>query len=220
MSLSGRKLLLKIMALLFVSAFCFAQEVKIKSVKPLLQNNRFMVASVFENLLSKDLTDGLASGMARTLNFRFDLVQKNSQKVYEFYRTVKLRYDVWEGIYFLSNRKQKKQFDQFEELNHFLNDSLNFDLLPFKKLPVENSIQIILYFSPENISETQKRKLEFWMDEENENQTSTPGDNESGFSINLSGLISLFTSKENPKNTATGKSGHFTIKSLKENENP
>ena len=222
MGLNGRKLLqIKMVVIVLVSTFSFAQEAKIKSIKPFLQNKKLVVKTVFENLLNEDLTDGLASGMARTLNFRFDLIQKNGKKIEEFNRVVKLRYDVWEDIYFLTKRKQRNQFSQFEKLNHFLNDSLSFTLLSSNRLSYEKSMQVVMYFSPENISEAQKRKLEYWMDDEKglEKKTNSDG-NQSAFSINLSTIISLFTSQGSPKNATIGRSIIFTIKSLKLNENP
>jgi len=222
MSLSGRKLLkIKILILLVVSTFCFAQEVEIKSVKPFLDNNKLAVKTEFTNLLNQDMIEGLGSGMARTLIFHFNLNSKNGEKINEFNRLVKLRYDVWENIYSLSNRKEKKQFKHFNSLNNFLNDSLNFILLSSNRISSEKLIQVVMYFSPENISETQKRKLDYWIDEDNDQNKKTNNDeSESGFSINLSGLITLFTSKENPKNSTKGQSKLFTIKSLKTNENP
>ncbi len=217
MGLSGRKLLIKkIMILLLLATYGFAQEVKVKSIVPFLKSKKLVIKAEFENLLNKELIDGLASGMTRTLKFQFNIIQKGGKKISEIGRLVTLQYDVWEDVYYLTNRKQKKQFEQFEKFKSFLHDSLNFTLLSHKRLSLEKSIQVILYLSPENISENQKIKLDYWMaNATNSEKKSNDGENQSGFSFNLSGIISLFTSGEIPKNATVGQSKFFTIKSLK-----
>ncbi len=215
-----KKLIGKLVFMWFLSSVCFAQQPTIKSINPVLANKKLAVDLHFQNLLSEELIDGLASGMSRSVNFNFLLLTQDGKKIQDYRRVVKLKYDVWEDIYILTNRIQKKQFKSFAKFNRFLNDSLRIVLGPIKRLDKNKALLVQMFFVPENISEKQKTKLKYWIDDQARlsNKTDKTGD-QSGFSINLSGLISLFTTQDNIEDSIHKNSPSFSINSLKKDEN-
>jgi hypothetical protein len=215
-----KKLIGKLLFMCFLSTVCFAQQPKIKSINPVLANKKLAVDLHFQNLLSEELIDGLASGMSRSVNFNFLLLTQDGKKVQDYRRVVKLKYDVWEDFYILTNRIQKKQFKSFTKFNRFLNDSLRIVLGPIKRLDKNKALLVQMFFVPENISEKQKTKLKYWIDDQARlsNKTDKTG-NQSGFSINLSGLISLFTTQDKIEDSIHKNSPSFSINTLKKDEN-
>jgi hypothetical protein len=214
------RLIRKLLFLWIFSTVCFAQQPTIKSINPVLANKKLAIDLHFQNLLREELIDGLASGMSRSVNFNFVLLTKDGKKIQDYRRVVRLKYDVWEDIYIITNRIQKKQFKSFNKFNRFLNDSLRIVLGPIKRLDKNKELLVQMFFVTENISEKQKTKLKYWIDDQARlsNKTDKTGD-QSGFSINLSGLISLFTTQDNIEDSIHKNSSSFSINSLKTDEN-
>lgn len=162
----------------------------------------------------------LASGLSNSLHFYLKLVNSKSRALSEQGETVILRYNVWEKVYIIRFSTGETHFNQFQHFVKFVNDSLVFKLGKTQKLPLNQKLQIILSFSLEKISDSQKSRLRRWLKNEGEFRESQPAlESRSGFSINLTSLISIFLPQKNSDRIYIYKSRPFTIQSLKLNEN-
>lgn len=198
------------------ASLLFARDGVIKSLNMRVEHDKLFVVCQFADLIDSGMQQSLASGMSSSLNFHIELRRINGNKLRTIDETVLLRYDIWEKKYRLRISNQEMVFKDIEHFKIFLNDSLSFNIGTLKGLSLDKKLQIILTLSPEKISVAQKKKLNYWLTSENETKTGQPSlKEESGFSINLSKLISLFISKEVNSNVHIFKSKSFTIQSLK-----
>ncbi len=162
----------------------------------------------------------LTSGMSTSLSFYFQLTGLDGNSIRTRTKSVNFRYDVWEKKYILSYDGQVKQFSGYVHFQSFLADSLTFKLFPARKLPPQKKLLLVLHFLPEKISANQKKKLAFWINNENESQEGAPAkEPSSGFSINISRLISGFLGSEANVKTQKFSTRPFTINALRNDEN-
>jgi len=211
---------LTIVFLLISLSFSLAQENKIKSVEPKLIKDDIFVSCQFNNLVDEEMMGTLASGMSLSLNFHLQLNRFPGETIYETSRLVKFRYNVWDKTYLLLYSGKQIQFTAYDSFKSFLYDSLSFKLTSARMLPKVGQLQFRLTFLPQKLSAYQKEKLDYWITNESETKESNPArESESGFSINLSRLISLFLDNKTEENLQEIKSAPFTIQSLRKNEN-
>ena len=198
----------------------YAQENPIKSVEIRLLKNRLHITGHFHELINENMKETLASGMSHSLNFQIDLLGTKRKIIASKTEFVLLRYNVWEKFYLIRTLTQQKNFQQSSQFESFLNDSLHFIITNIKKVPTNQQLYIVLSFSPENIPASQMSKLNSWLISDGEMRESKPAlEAESGFSINLSNLLSIFLNKKDESRIFIYRSATFTIQSLKKHEN-
>jgi len=198
----------------------FAQNNNLKSVQPLIRSNNLAVSCKFNNLISDALKETLASGMSTELNFHLQVKQTGSSVLWSGSKSVKIQYNVWEKNYSISRRMGRKTFSDYNSFQNFLHDSLIFNISGISRFPGSSKLQIILSFLPEKMTAGQKQKLDYWIENESETRERSPaGESESGFSINLSRLITMFFDKSKNSKMQRIRSAPFTIKSLRNDEN-
>ncbi len=123
-----------------------------------------------------------------------------------------LRYNVWERDYLVRTDQMHRTFSSLGALVQFLNDSLQFSLGPVRALPTAQPLQIRIVYSPEPLSDIQQNRLNRWLTTA-ANGPRSP-DKESSFSIDLTGLLSLFLGKPQSKSIVFSQSRVFTIAQL------
>jgi hypothetical protein len=197
------------------SQLSFAQENPIKSLEVKVNEDRLVIVGHFSGLIDNEMKQTLASGLSSTLSFHLQLFNSRSKVLRKNNEAVYLRYNVWEKVYQVLTTTQEKYFDDIHHFENFLKDSLTFDMGKISKLPIDDKLRIVLSFSPEKISDSQKSKLNTWLVSEGEMNESKPAlESESGFSVNLSNLISIFLSKKESQKIFLYKSTPFTIRAL------
>jgi len=197
-----------------------AQNNNLKSIQPLIRSNNLAVSCKFNNLISEALKETLASGMSTELNFHLQVKQTGSSVLWSGSKSVKIQYNVWEKNYSISRRMGRKTFSDYNSFQNFLHDSLIFNISGISRFPGSSKLQIILSFLPEKMTAGQKQKLDYWIENESVTRERSPaGESESGFSINLSRLITMFFDKSKNSKMQRIRSAPFTIKSLRDNEN-
>jgi len=212
---SNFSLLFFLIGIVFFPVHSYAQNNPIKSVDVRIDNEYLVVVGHFTGLINAEMKETLASGMSGMLHFQSKLINSRSGVISEIEQNILLRYNVWEKMYSLHSAKTENEFKDFKEFEQFINDSLVFDVSFVKRLPPDKKIQIILSFSPEKISASQKSKLNDWLKSEGEINESKPAlETESTFSINLSNLISIFLKKKDDDRLYIYRSTPFTIQSL------
>jgi hypothetical protein len=192
-----------------------AQENPIKSLEIKMSEDRLVVIGHFSRLINDEMKETLASGLSSTLSFHLQLINSRSKVLRKNNEAIYLRYNVWERVYQVHTATGEKYFEDIQHFDKFLNDSLAFDMGKINKLPFDDKLSIILSYSPERISGSQKSKLNTWLVSEGEINESKPAlESESGFSVNLSNLISIFLSKKESQKIFLYKSTPFTIRAL------
>ena len=180
-----------------------------------MNDDRLVVIGHFAGLIDNEMKQTLASGLSSTLSFDLRLFNSRSKVLRNSKETVYLRYNVWEKMYQLRTATQEKYFEDSDHFENFLKDSLTFNMGKISKLPLDDKLRIFLSFSPEKISDSQKSKLNTWLVSEGETNESKPAlESESGFSVNLSNLISIFFSKKDSHKIFIYKTTPFTIRAL------
>lgn len=206
--------------LFMFSAELWAQDNSIKSIDVRMNNGRVIVVGHFKGLINANMKETLASGMSSSLHFNLKLLGSHSRVLSEIGESIFLRFNVWEKVYSIRTSKKRNDFKNYHQFESFINDSLVFDMGHIKKPASNQTFKILLSFSPENISTSQKNKLNYWLKSEGEIKQSRPAyESESGFSVNLTSLISIFFKKKDHKKLYVFKSAPFTIHSLKTHEN-
>jgi len=193
----------------------FTQENPIKSLEIRMSDDRLVIIGHFAGLIDNEMKQTLASGLSSTLSFHLQLINSRSKVLRKNNEAVYLRYNVWEKMYQVLTTTQEKYFDDIHHFEKFLKDSLTFDMGKISKLSFDDKLHIFLSFSPEKISDSQKSKLNTWLVSEGETNESKPAlESESGFSVNLSNLISIFFSKKDSHKIFIYKTTPFTIRAL------
>ena len=212
---SNFSLLLFLICIVFSPIHSHAQNNPIKSVDVRIDNEYLVVVGHFTGVINAEMKETLASGMSGMLHFQSKLINSRFKVISQIEQNILLRYNVWEKMYSLHTAKTEYEFKNFKQFEQFINDSLVFYISFFKKLPADQKLQIILSFSPEKISASQKNKLNHWLKSEGEIKESKPAlEAESAFSINLSNLISIFLKKKDDDRLYIYRSTPFTIQSL------
>lgn len=205
---------------LILTNLLFAQKNPIRSVEIYLDNNEIIAAGHYMNVIDEDMAASLSSGLSSTLNYYIRLLSIDNKEYRSINKIVRLRYNVWEKVYDMSVAGQKHNFQSFGALENFINDSLLFHLGPPDGIPLKKKLRMILSFSPQGISDSQKDRLNKWLLSEGKVKESQPAyESGSGFSINLSNLLSAFFRKKEDYNIYLYKSSVFTLEKLRENEN-
>jgi hypothetical protein len=201
---------------LFFIAAGYGQSTDYGTLNVMIDAEQLVVECHFKNLISNEMMDELSSGLSRNLSFNFSVLDESKKMLLQKSRSVFLRYNVWEGIYTLKSGKINRTFKHSDYFKKYLNDSLTFNVATLAALPKVKSMQIIMIFSADDIAASQKDKLDSWLKQSESSEKSiSDQENRSGFSINLSGLISLFLDDKQDKNQTIYKSEFFTIQSLK-----
>jgi len=210
-----KKPLLFGIAVLF-SGFLFGQSPDAVTIKPKIAGKQLVAECRFKNLISPEMMEGLSSGISRSFVFRFTLLQDNVKELISVNRTIHFKYNVWEDFYIVNIAGKTHTLKSSAEFNRFLSDSLHFNMTSVSVLPKDKSLHLQMVMSSDDLASSQKEKLNKWL------RQSEPGDNSiseqddhSGFSINLSGLLSLFFGTEKDKNIKMYLSEIFTLQSLK-----
>ncbi|MBN2092682.1 hypothetical protein JW964_23880 [candidate division KSB1 bacterium] len=197
-----------------------ARENPIRSVEMVIEQEKLVAIGHFSGLMTVEMRETLASGMSTSLNFQLKLINRQTQQVKQSLYTIFLRYNVWEKNYRLWSSFQDINFKTAENFEHFLNDSLKFQIISIKNLSANDNFTFILYYSPQKISDNQKNKLNEWLKNEGEMNKAKPGqESESVFSINVSSLISIFLTKKNENSIHLFQTAPFTLQALKKHEN-
>ena len=197
-----------------------AQNTNLKSIQPVIRSNNLAVSCKFNSLISDASLETLASGMSSTLNFHLQLIQPGSDVLWSSGKSVKIQYNVWEKKYSIAHSRQNSEFSDYNKFQNFLHDSLEFKIAASLRFQSSLKLQIVLNFLPEKMSAGQKQKLDYWIENESDTKESRPaGETESGFSINLSRLITMFFGKTEKTKMQRIKSTAFIIKSLRDDEN-
>lgn len=184
-------------------------------------NGNLLAKCHFVNgFIDNDIKQTLSSGLTSNLNFHLKL-QKNKEKVLRSkVEEVLIRYDIWEKKYLVFEPDGVKQFSDYTKFESFLYDSITINFGSVRGTPQEDLLQVVLLFSPEKISSAQKKKLNYWLTSESDTEESNPAlESESGFSVDLSKLFSIFLSKKTSIKIREYHSPVFSLKSLRENEN-
>lgn len=200
----------------------YAQTGSVQSLDINIKNNHILTGCHLKhNFIDDDLKQTLSSGMSSTFNFQINLKYENGSIIRSQLKEISVRYDIWEKQFLLYSNDHNKQFPDFKTFESFLYDSLSFDLGSVKGINNNKPIRVIVFFSPEKISSAQKEKLNYWLTSNADTRESSPGmEPESGFSIDLSKLFSVFLSDKTEKNIQQFKSEPFTIENLRKNEKP
>jgi hypothetical protein len=197
-----------------------AQNSNLKSISPAVHDNSLVVRCRFNNLVSEVMQETLASGMSSSLNFHLQLIQSGKDILWSGSKPVKIQYNVWEKKYTIVHRRQNKEFTDYIKFHNFLQDSLEFEISAPGNFSNSIKLEIVLIFLPERISERQKKKLDYWIENGSGTRKNSPaGESESGFSINLSRLITMFFDKSEKAKIQQIRSAPFTLKSLRNDEN-
>jgi len=198
----------------------FADENSTGHVEISLINGNLLATCHFVNgFIDDDIKQTLSSGMTSNLNFHLKL-QKNKGKVLRSkVEEYLIRYDIWEKKYLIFQPDGVKQFSDYTIFKSFLYDSVTINFGSITGTPKQELLQVVLLFSPEKISSAQKKKLNYWLTSESETKESNPAlESESGFSVDLSKLFSIFLSKKPAIKIREYFSPVFSINSLRENE--
>jgi len=200
--------------------FGFAQSEMNISVKPaLIKNQVHVFCKLSPGFLDQDMRESLLSGMSRTLNFQLVLAGANGKIVRSNLQNIQLRYDIWEKNYQVFTSGKIHQFSGLAKFEVFLYDSLRFKLGNIRNIDRQKKLQVIVLFSPQKITNIQQKKLNYWLTKAGEAEESKPAlEPESGFSIDLSRLFSIFMSKKPSVETLEFRSPLFTIQGLMKNE--
>ena len=199
-----------------------AQDGSIQGLNVFIMDNQLNVTCHFKHgFIDEDMRQTLSSGMSTTFNFQINLQYDNGSVIRSQLLEVAIRYDIWEKQYLLYYNNQIHPFSAYEIFESFLCDSLILDLGSVKGIDYKKPFLVIVFFSPEKISSVQKEKLNYWLTSDADTKESAPGmEQESGFSIDLSKLFSVFLSNEPKTKIQQYKSGTFTIENLRKNEKP
>lgn len=209
---------------LFIVPFIFtnvnAQEKSIKNLDIYITDSNLKINCHFrQNFIDENMRQSLSSGMSNTFNFQINLKYDKGSTIRNRLTEVVIRYDIWEKQYLLFYADQIHQFSTYHKFETFLYDSLSFDMGSIKGIDYKKPLSVLIFFSPEKISKSQKEKLNYWLTGNTDTKESAPGlEQESGFSIDLSKLFSLFLSNKPSTNIEQFKSGSFTIENLRKNE--
>ena len=200
--------------------FGFAQNDPNISIKPaVIENQIYIFCKSSPGFLDQDMRESLLSGMSRTLNFQLILADANGKIIRSKLKAVQLRYDIWEKKYQIFSSGKIHHFSALAKFEVFLYDSLRFKLGNIRSLARQKKLQVVLLFSPQKITNIQQKKLNYWLTSTGETAESKPAlEPESGFSIDLSRLFSIFMSKKPSVKTLEFRSALFTIQGLMNNE--
>ena len=195
----------------------FAQENPIRSLELKISGDRLIVIGHFSGLIDSEMKETLASGMSSTLSFQLRLLNSRSKSLAKKAEVIYLRYNVWDRVYQLRRTISSYNFNDYNHFEKFLNDSLAFDMGSITKLSIDSKLRILLTYSPEKISDSQKSKLNTWLVNDGQMNESKPAfESESGFSVNLSSLISIFLRKKDASKIFLYQSTPFTIRALRQ----
>lgn len=198
----------------------FAQNGSIRNLEIFITDNALNTICHFKSgFIDEDMRQTLSSGMTSTFNFQINLKYENGNIIRNQMVEVAIRYDIWEKQYLIFYNNQIHQFSVYQTFESFLCDSLIFDLGSVNAIDNKKSLRLIIFFSPEKISPAQKEKLNYWLTSDAETEESAPGmEQESGFSIDLSKLFSVFLSDKPKTKLQQYQSKIFTIENLRKNE--
>ena len=206
------KLRLLIYLLIFVfSSGVLCQSNIINQVRLFSTDEILTIHPQLNNFIDKEILDAVNSGMKVTFHFYSEFYDTKKNRLQDQENQIYVRNDVWENQYVISGYKFLKAFKEFEKFKIFLLDSIQFKINLKNKIDLNKQIQLLLTFSPQKISTSQKEKVRTWLINED-------NDSESTLSLNLSKLISFFMKDENKKNLSVYKSEFFTINSVKTDE--
>jgi hypothetical protein len=199
-----------------------AQNKSIRNLDIFIADNELNLICHFKSdFIDEDMRQTLSSGMSNTFNFQINLKYENGSVIRNHIVEVVIRYDIWEKQYLLFYKDQIQQFSTYQKFASFLYDSLTFDLGSIKGIDYKKPLQVIVFFSPEKISSAQKEKLNYWLTSNADTKESAPGmEQETGFSIDLSRLFSVFLSDKPKTNIQQYQSVIFNIENLRKNEKP
>lgn len=215
-----RYLFVCICVILILFESIIAQDESIRNLELFITDNELNSICHFKSgFIDEDTRQTLSSGLTSTFNFQINLMYENGNIIRNQMVEVAIRYDIWEKQYLLFYNNQIHQFSEYQTFESFLYDSLTFHLGSVKGISYKKPLQVIVFFSPEKISSAQKEKLNFWLTSSAETKESAPGmEQESGFSIDLSKLFSVFLSDKPKTNLQQYQSKIFTIEKLRKNE--
>jgi hypothetical protein len=197
--------------LFIISTTLIGQNNYIKNVKINSVNYEISLEPQLHNFLNDDILSAVNSGMNITFHFYIELHDSENKVLKEQDSQINVRNDIWENQYILSGYNLSKKFKEFERFKNFLLDSISFIINSTNNIPENKNLQLLLTFSPQKISTSQKKKLQNWLKNEEE-------DSESSISLNLTKLISFFLSEEKKENISIFRSDFFTKKSITVNE--
>lgn len=209
-----------ILSIFILFAKNFAQDESIRHLELFITDNELNSICHFKpGFIDEDTRQTLSSGLTSIFSFQINLKYENGNIIRNKMVEIAIRYDIWEKQYLLFDNNQIHQFSAYKIFESFLYDSLTFHLGSVKGIDYKKPLQVIVFFSLEKISSAQKEKLNFWLTSGAETKESSPGmEQESGFSINLSKLFSIFLSDKPKTNLQQYQSEIFTIEKLRKNE--
>jgi len=184
-----------------------------------MNNQLQAICKLSPGFFDQDMRESLRSGMSSTLNFRLILSDLKGKAIRSNIQNAQLRYDIWEKNYHISIQDQDYQFSKLSKFEIFLYDSLKFSLGHIHNLAKQKKLKISILFSPQKITHSQQKKLNYWLTGAGETEESKPAlESESGFSIDLSRLFSIFMRKKPSVKILKFHSQPFSIQGLIRNE--
>ncbi len=185
------------------------------AIFPVVEKNQLTARFHLPDIPDDKMRETLASGMSTRLIFEIRLVSQNSDRETSRLRRLQMRFDVWEKKYELSFGTLKRTFENRKSFENYLQDSLicEFGVITDR----QTSWQILAFYGPERLASGQKDRVSSWLNNEGRTEESQPGaEQESGFSISLSGLITMFIKDEEQSGKKVIRSDTFTLESLRE----
>ena len=184
------------------------------AIFPVVENNQLTARFHLPDIPDDKMRETLASGMSTRLMFEIRLVSQNNKRETSRLRRLQMRFDVWEKKYELWFGTMNRSFTDRNSFENFVRDSLICELGVITD--PQTSWRVLAFYGPERLASGQKDRVSSWLNNEGRTEESQPGaEQESGFSISLSGLITMFIKDEEQPGRKVIRSDTFTLESLR-----
>jgi hypothetical protein len=188
---------IKIFLLFLLTAEATAQAPRVVSIIAKPAEQHLAVSVQLADLFSPKIANTIRSGLPAVIRFDFRLVEEPSREARQITRSVRILYDVWSERYRIAANGQEQITSTFAEMEKICAGFAAEKFLPLAPLSPQKTYRLRLQVAVIPISAKQDQQLRDWLEASDATEESAPGeDRASGFSLNLSKLVSFFWGKK------------------------
>ncbi len=202
-----------LLILILWSAILPAQEeIRVRDVLPYMTGDSLKCSYRISDLIQGAVRQTLVSGLPVLIEEQCRLVDEKQHNTSTVINKFRITYDIWEDVIHLDGAFFSKTFPSPDSLNKWWAPRRDIFLTATSSLPNASRAYIFIRLRVILLSRSQSERLKDWILNSQETEENLPTqDRDTGFTLNLNRLLSLFFRKDDitKEITINGKSEWF-----------
>ncbi len=188
---------IQIFLLFILASKTTAQAPRVVSISAKPVEQHLAISVQLADLFSPKIANTIRSGLPAVIRFDFRLIEEPNREARQITRSLRILYDVWSERYRIAVNGQEQIASTFAEMEKFCTGFAEQKFFPLNRLSPQGTYKLRLQVAVIPISAKQDQQLRDWLEASDATEESAPGeDRATGFSLNLSKLVSFFWGKK------------------------